>query len=100
MEVAADALGLRIVRRYDASMFGAALVEGHGDEPLVLKASSDLTLAEEWATGASMAARLREHEYPASNYVETGTTGRVTWSLQTVLPGRVPTCSPSGTPNS
>jgi hypothetical protein len=71
-------------------MFGAALVEGHVDEPLVLKASSDLTLADEWAIGASMAARLREHGYPASNYVETGTTGSVTWSLQTVLPGRVP----------
>jgi hypothetical protein len=90
VEVAADALGLRIVRRYDASMFGAALVEGRGDEPLVLKASSDLTHAGEWATGASMAARLREHGYPASNYLETGTTGRVIWSLQTVLPGRVP----------
>ena len=71
-------------------MFGAALVEGRGDEPLVLKASSDLTLAEEWATGAAMAARLRERGYPASNYLETGTTGNVTWSLQAVLPGRVP----------
>jgi hypothetical protein len=90
VELAADVLGLRIVRRFDASMFGAALVEGRGDEPLVLKASSDVTLAEEWATGAAMAARLREHGYPASNYLETGTTGIVTWSLQTVLPGRVP----------
>ena len=90
IEVAADALGLRIVRRFDASMFGAALVEGRGDEPLVLKASLDLTLAQEWATGAAMAARLREGGYPASNYLETGTTGDVTWSLQAVLPGRVP----------
>ena len=72
------------------SMFGAALVEGRGDEPLVLKASSDLTLAQEWATGAAMAARLRERGYPASDYLETGTTGDVTWSLQVVLPGRVP----------
>ena len=71
-------------------MFGAALVEGRGDEPLVLKASSDLTLAQEWATGAAMATRLRERGYPASNYLETGTTGDVTWSLQVVLPGRVP----------
>jgi hypothetical protein len=39
-EVAADLLGLRIVRRFEASMFGAALVEGSGDGPLVLKASS------------------------------------------------------------
>lgn len=90
VEVAADALGLRIVRRFDASTFGAALVEGRGDEPLVLKASSDLTLAKEWATGAVMAARLRARGYPASNYLETGTTDRVTWSLQAVLPGRVP----------
>jgi thiamine kinase-like enzyme len=90
VELAAGVLGLRIVRRFDASMFGAALVEGRGDEPLVLKASSDLTLAEGWATGAATAARLREHGYPASNYVETGTTGNVTWSLQRVLPGRVP----------
>ena len=71
-------------------MFGAALVEGRGDEPLVLKASLDLALAQEWATGAAMAARLRERGYPASNYLETGTTGDVTWSLQAVLPGRVP----------
>jgi aminoglycoside phosphotransferase (APT) family kinase protein len=71
-------------------MFGAVLVEGRGDEPLVLKASLELTLAKEWATGAAMAARLRERGYPASNYLETGTTGDVTWSLQTVLPGRVP----------
>ena len=71
-------------------MFGAALVEGRGDEPLLLKASLDLTLAQEWATGAAMAARLRERGYPASNYLETGTTGDVTWSLQEVLPGRVP----------
>ena len=90
IEVAADALGLRIVRRFDASMFGAALVEGRGDEPVVLKASLDLTLAQGWATGAAMAARLREGGYPASNYLETGTTGDVTWSLQAVLPGRVP----------
>jgi aminoglycoside phosphotransferase (APT) family kinase protein len=37
-----------------------------------------------------MAARLREHGYPASSYLETGTTGIVTWSLQAVLPGSVP----------
>ena len=71
-------------------MFGAALVEGRGDEPLVLKASPDLTLAQGWSTGAAMAARLREGGYPASNYLETGTTVDVTWSLQEVLPGRVP----------
>ena len=71
-------------------MFGAALVEGRGEEPLILKASSDLQLAQEWAMGATMAARLRERGYPASDYVETGTTGEVTWSLQAVLPGRVP----------
>jgi hypothetical protein len=65
-------------------------VEGRGDEPLVLKASQDLTLADEWATGARMAARLRGLGYPASDYVETGTTGTVTWSLQAVLPGCVP----------
>jgi hypothetical protein len=71
-------------------MFGAALVEGRGDDPCVLKASSDLTLAKDWATGAVMAATLRECGYPASNYLETGTTSSVTWSLQAVLPGAVP----------
>ena len=89
VEVAADGLGLRIVRRFDESLFGAALVEGRGDDPLVLKASSHLALAEEWALGAAMAARMREEGYPASDYVETGTTGVVTWSLQAVLPGQV-----------
>ena len=77
------------MRRFDG-MFGAALVEGRGDEPLVLKASLDLALAQEWAIGAAMAARLRERGYPASDYLETGTTRDVTWSLQAVLPGRVP----------
>src|SRR5688572_15364874 len=90
VDSAADALGLRIVRRFEAAMFGAVLVEGRGHEPLILKASSDLKLAEEWALGATMAARLRERGYPASDYVEMGTIGDVTWSLQAVLPGRVP----------
>ena len=89
--MAADLLGLQIVRRFDGSMFGAALVERRGGTVLVLKASTDLELAPEWATGAAMAARLREHGYPASQYVGTGTSGAVVWSLQTVLPGRVPT---------
>ena len=88
--MAAEVLGLRIVGRFEGSMFGAALVEGRGAADLVLKASTDLQLASEWATGAAMAARLRERGYPASQYVETGATGAVVWSLQTVLPGRVP----------
>ena len=87
---AAALLGLRIVRRFDASMFGAALVEGRGDEPLVLKASVDRALAPEWSTGVAMASRLRALGYPASNYVDTGTTDHLVWSLQHVLPGRVP----------
>jgi aminoglycoside phosphotransferase len=90
VDVAAEVLGLRIVQRFDASMFGAALVEGRGDDRLVLKASRDVALAPEWATGAAMAARLREHGYPASDYVETGADETVAWSLQTLLPGHVP----------
>jgi aminoglycoside phosphotransferase (APT) family kinase protein len=90
IDVAAAHLGVRIVRRFNASMFGAALVEGRGDEPLVLKASTDVALAPEWATGAAMAARLRALGYPAPTYRGTGTTEQVTWTLQTVLPGRVP----------
>ena len=88
--MAAGVLGLHIVRRFDQSKFGAALVEGRGGSPLVLKASTDLTLAPEWALGAAMAARLREDGYPASRYVETGATDDIVWSLQAVLPGRVP----------
>ena len=88
--MAADVLGLHIVRRFDQSMFGAALVEGRGESPLVLKASTDLTLAPEWAMGATTAARLREDGYPASDYVETGATDAIVWSLQAVLPGHVP----------
>jgi aminoglycoside phosphotransferase (APT) family kinase protein len=90
VEAAAEVLGLRIVRSFDESMFGAALVEGRGSTLAVLKASTDLTLAPAWATGAAMATRLRECGYPASNYLETGTTETVTWSLQAVLPGHVP----------
>ena len=90
VELAADVLGLQIVRRFDQSMFGAALVEGRDGSPLVLKASTDLALAPEWALGATMAARLREHGYPASHYVATGATDAIIWSLQAVLAGRVP----------
>jgi hypothetical protein len=89
IEVAAELLGLRIVRRFTASMFGAALVDGR-EVPLVLKASADTALATEWETGASMARLLRERGYPAPQYVETGTNSEVTWCLQTVLPGEVP----------
>ena len=88
--MAADHLGLQIVRRFNDSMFGAALVERRDGTVLVLKASTHLELAPEWATGAAMAARLRDTGYPASHYLETGTTEAVIWSLQTVLPGRVP----------
>jgi len=90
VDAAAGLLGLRILRRFDASLFGAALVAGRGDEPLVLKASANLVLAPEWAIGATMAERVREYGYPASKYVETGTAESVTWSLQALLPGRVP----------
>jgi Phosphotransferase enzyme family len=90
VQTAADVLGLQIVRHFNGSMFGAALVENREGTPLVLKASTDLTLAPEWATGAAVAGRLREHGYPASQYFEIGTTDAVLWSLQHVLPGRVP----------
>ena len=71
-------------------MFGAAFVEGRDGRVLVLKASTDLQLAPEWAMGAAASARLRELGYPASHYLETGTADTVIWSLQEVLPGSVP----------
>jgi hypothetical protein len=51
---------------------------------------TDLELAPESATGAAMAARLRELDYPASHYLEAGTADTVIWPLQEVLPGGVP----------
>jgi Ser/Thr protein kinase RdoA (MazF antagonist) len=44
IETAAEALGLRIVRRLDDSMFGAAIVERREGRFLVLKASAELKL--------------------------------------------------------
>ena len=64
IERATRALGLRIVRHFDDGLFGAALVDGRGDVPLVLKASAQVDLAPEWATGAAIAAHLAAHGYP------------------------------------
>ena len=88
--MAAEALGMQIVRRFEDSLFGAALVEARDGSHLVLKASTELKLAPEWTTGAATAALLRERGYPASQYLEIGTGDTVIWSLQTVLPGSVP----------
>ncbi len=58
IELAAELLGLQIVRRFDGSPFGAALVGDREGRALGLRASTDLQLAPEWATGAAMATRL------------------------------------------
>ena len=91
VERAATALGVHIVRVFDGGMFGAVLVEGRGGQPLVLKASEQVDLEDTWSTGAAVASTLRARGYPAARrYVEIGAGSGVVWSLQEVLPGRVP----------
>ena len=90
VERAAARLDLTIVRPFDGGVFGAVLVQRADSEQLVLKASDDISLASEWATGAAMATRLRARGYPAPVYAGTGCDDDVAWSLQHVLAGEVP----------
>jgi aminoglycoside phosphotransferase (APT) family kinase protein len=90
IERAAAHLGLRVVRPFGGGMFGAVLVERPDGHPLVLKASHDVELVDEWITGASMAELLRREGYPAATYVDVGTDAGVAWTLQEVLSGVVP----------
>lgn len=90
VERAAALLDLTIVRPFDGGVFGAVLARRADGELLVLKASEDLALAPEWATGAATAMRMRERGHPAPRYFGTGREDGVVWSLQEVLPGHVP----------
>ena len=90
LQTVASELSLRVVRRLAGGEFGAALVvDGDGRE-LVLKAIPSPDWAHRFAEGAELANRLRERGYPAPRYVGTGSTEVASWSLQELLPGRVP----------
>jgi aminoglycoside phosphotransferase (APT) family kinase protein len=90
VERAAARLGLTIVRPFDGGVFGAVRVQRPDGEQLVLKASEQVDLVSEWRTGAAMAALVRARGYPAASYVEVGGDDKLVWSLQEILPGRVP----------
>jgi aminoglycoside phosphotransferase (APT) family kinase protein len=90
VEHVAATLGLRVLRPFEGGLFGAVLVEGRGDVPLVLKATDDVALLPTWEIGAAMAERLRSRSYPAPHYVEFAVVDECAYSLQEVLPGEVP----------
>lgn len=90
LQTVASELFLRVVQPLAGGEFGAVLVvDGDGRE-LVMKALPTPDWASRFARGAELAQRLRERGYPASNYVGIGSTRIASWSLQEVLPGRVP----------
>jgi hypothetical protein len=86
--VAAE-LGLMIVRRFAEGEFGATLVR-RGDSELVLKVIDSVDWLPAVTRGSGIANRLRATGYPAPEYVGVGTFEESTWTLQRVLPGRVP----------
>jgi hypothetical protein len=83
-------LGLSIVRPCAGGVWGATLVTDGGGRELVLKTMQSEMWRSVFARGASLANLLREHGYPAPQYVGTGAAHGATWSLQTVLPGEIP----------
>jgi hypothetical protein len=86
--VAAE-LGLAIIHPLTSGTFGAVLVATADGQKQVLKTATDLTLEPVWATGADMAARLREQGYPNPRVVGVGATPNAVWSLQEYLAGDV-----------
>ena len=90
LKTVASELTSRTVRPLSGGEFGAALVVDADQRELVLKAIPSPEWAPRFAQGAELAHRLRQRGYPASRYVRTGSTGQASWSLQELLPGRVP----------
>lgn len=87
----AKELGLEVVRPLAGGQFGATLVRNGSGQELVLKLLASDRLLAAASRGAGFANRLRSAGYPAPEYLGTGTHAGCTWTLQTVLPGVVPT---------
>lgn len=87
----AASLGLHIVAPAEGGEFGATFVSNQAGDRLVLKVVEGTDSAPEWERGARLAGILRDSGYPCPCYEGTGTDGEVTWSLQHVLPGSLPT---------
>ncbi len=82
-------LGLTVERRLGGGEFGATLVR-RGDSDLVLKVIGLPGWLPVVTRGSGIANRLRSAGYPAPEYVGVGTFEESTWTLQRLLPGRVP----------
>lgn len=89
MERVATELGLTIEGRFDGGEFGALRVR-RGGEDMVLKVAGDAAWLPIARQGARIANRLRSANYPAPEYVGIGTFEGSTWTLQRMLPSRVP----------
>ncbi len=89
-ERVAASLGLHIVAPAEGGEFGATFVSNQVGDRLVLKVVAGSDSAPEWARGAKLAGVLGATGYPCPRYEGTGTDGEVTWSLQRVLPGSLP----------
>ncbi|MEX0750861.1 MAG: phosphotransferase [Dehalococcoidia bacterium] len=89
-------LGVDVVGPLAGGEFGAMLSIDRAGRELVLKTMSppavltSRSLASIFERGVRLAGRLRAIGYPAPEYVGTGGTPNVAWSLQERLPGDVP----------
>ena len=88
-ERVANHLGLTVQFRFGGGEFGATLVRRHNSD-FVLKVFDLPGWLPVVTQGTDIANRLRSTGYPAPEYVGAGTFEESTWTLQRVLPGRVP----------
>jgi aminoglycoside phosphotransferase (APT) family kinase protein len=70
--------------------FGAIFVRDRDGRPLVLKAMTGAHRSRQWERGVTIARRLRTAGYPAPEYIATGTSGDLVWSVQERIGGRLP----------
>lgn len=85
----ASELGLVVEKRLGGGEFGATLVSRAGSQ-LVLKVLPSAGMLAAVTRGSGLANRLRSAGYPAPEYVGVGTFEDSTWTLQRLLPGRIP----------
>lgn len=86
----ADQLRLTVDAVAPGGEFGAIFVRDGQERPLVLKAITGLHRAARWERGVALARRLRSAGYPAPEYIATGISRDLVWSLQKRMPGAIP----------
>jgi hypothetical protein len=85
-----SALNLKLVGPLAAGEFGATEVEDRRGRKLVLKVIGNPALKGDVNEGIRLAGNLRAAGYPAPEYVGLGEFQGLLWTLQELLPGKVP----------